>query len=173
MPYTKYLLRRNASFLISKFYFRFIKKLPFFLSGTLIIWFNLQYYKKIKVLIFIFLSILTRVKPGVSKRMLKYFFYTSLDLGLIFNFIHIYLCNVDIEINTLLLRKGKNTIGVFFSYNKMPIISELDILFEGITSLMENLQEITLSVKCYLRANTLLITETFLRILKIPILLSK
>lgn len=37
MLYTKYLLKKAASILISKLYFRTIKKLPLFLSGVLII----------------------------------------------------------------------------------------------------------------------------------------
>jgi hypothetical protein len=122
---------------------------------------------------FIFLNTLTNVKAGVSKKILRYFFYASVNLSLILNFINIYLCNVDIAINSLLLSKGTNAVGVFFSYNKAPIISELDVFFECVVSLLEYLAGITLSLRLYLRATTLLTAETFLRIFKVPVLLSK
>jgi len=55
MLYTKYLLKRGSSFLISKLYFKNLSQLPYFLSAELVLWFDLQLYKKIKIIIFIFL----------------------------------------------------------------------------------------------------------------------
>jgi hypothetical protein len=173
MPYTKYLLKRGSLFLISKLYFKSLSKLPFFLSAEFVIWFNLQLYKKVSILIFIILSVLTKVGVFISKKKTGYSFYIKVNLEFIFNLINIYLSNVDITLNSLLLNNGHNILEVFLSYNKMPIIPELDSFFEHVMNLLVYLEDKIVSLKLYINASTLVGAETFLRQLKLPVFLTK
>lgn len=173
MLYTKYLLKRGSSFLISKLYFKFLSQLPYFLSAELVIWFDLQLYKKIRILIFIFLSVLSKTGVFISKKKTKYYFYIKINLVFIFNLINFYLSNIDITLNSLLLNKGKHILEVVISYTKIPIIPELDSLFEHLMNILTYLEERLFSLKVYLHTTTLIGAETYLRFLKLPVFLTK
>lgn len=173
MLYTKYLLKRGTLFLISKLYFKFLSQLPSFMSAELVIWFNLQLYKKVRILIFIFLSVLTKVGVFISKKKTKYFFYIKVNLDFFFNLINFYLSNIDITLNSLLLNKGQSILEVLISYNKIPIIPELGSFFEHAMGLLVYLEEKAFSFKVYLHSTTLVGAETYLRFLKLPIFLTK
>jgi hypothetical protein len=172
MLHTNYLLNRGSGFLISKFFYKYLMQLPRFLSGFLIIWFNLKEYKKISILIFIFLNVLTKASVVVSKLVLNCFFLINLSLGLILNFINIYLSNIDITLNKLLLNKGHGTLGVNFSYSKIPVTPEFNNFFEQVSNLLAFFEENKFSLHLYIRSLTIISVETFLRVLKLPVILS-
>ena len=56
---------------------------------------------------------LTKSYILISKKPREIFFYTKFNLDFFFNLINIYLSNVDIFINRLLLNKGQQALEVF------------------------------------------------------------
>jgi hypothetical protein len=160
-------------YLISKLYFKSLTQLPHFLSGILVVWFNFQQYKKVRILIFIILNILTKAELGISKKKTKYFFYSNVTLSSILNFINLYLSNVDITLSSLLLNKGLDTIGVQFAYSKLPLFPELNNFFEQVVSLLQYLENTIFSIQLYIHTIALIGGETYLRALKLPVFLSK
>lgn len=173
MQYFKYLVKKGNRFLISKLFINSFVQVPYFLSGILLIWFNFQYYKKVRILMFILLNVLTSLRVFISKTKFKYSFYVKFKLNFIFHFINIYLSNVDISVNKLFLNKGQSTLEVILVYNKFPIIQELDSFFEQAMNLLAFIEENMFILKLYINTKTLIGGETFLRIFKLPILLTK
>lgn len=173
MLHTGYLSKRGSSFLISKLHFKSSSQLPSFLSGELVIWFNIQQYKKVIILIFILLNVLTKVDVSISKKKNKCFFSITINLEFILNLIVAYLSNIDITLNHLLLNTGQHIIGIFLSYNKIPIIPELDSFFEQVINLLEYLEDSVFSLHLYLHTYTIIGAETYLRSLKVPLFLPK
>jgi hypothetical protein len=127
----------------------------------------------VRILILIFLSILTKAGVFISKKKTKYFFHIKVNLALIFNVINFYLSNIDITLSSLLLNRGQNIIEVLISYNKIPILPELGSFFEYVMNLLVYLEEKSFSLKVYLNATTLIGAETYLRFLKLPVFLTK
>ena len=173
MLYIRYLLKKSSLCLISKLYFKSLSQLPAFLFGFLVVWLNLQQYKRLRVLVFLLLNILTTTKVFISKKNLNFFFYIKVQLVFIFNIINVYLSNVDIAFRSLLLNKGQTVLELFLFYNKFPIILELDNFFEQVMNLLGLIEETIFGLKLYLKANTLISAETYLRFFKLPILLVK
>lgn len=75
MIYINYLLKRGRLFLISKLSFKSTHQLPQVRSGVLVVWFNLQQYKKVRVLIFILLQALSTTRVFILKKKTRYLFY--------------------------------------------------------------------------------------------------
>ena len=173
MLYSKYLLKRGNSFFISKLYIKSTNQLPYLLPSFLILGFAWQQYKRLRLLIFILLNILTTKCISILETKLNYYFYININLIFIFNLVNIYLSNIDIAVGSLLLNKGKETLEISLSYNKFPIVLELDNFFEQVLKLLTFVEEATLSLKLYLYISTLIGGETFLRFLKLPIYLVK
>ena len=173
MLYIRYLLKKSSLCLISKLYFKSLSQLPTFLFGFLVVWLNLQQYKRLRVLVFLLLNILTTTKVFILKKHINFFFYIKVQLVFIFNIINIYLSNVDIAFRSLLLNKGQTILELFLFYNKFPIILELDNFFEQVINLLGLIEETIFGLKLYLQANTLISAETYLRFFKLPILLVK
>ncbi len=171
--HTNYLLQRGNSYFISKLYIQHIDQLPSFLSGFFVIWFNVQLYKKVRALIFILLSVLTRTPILISKTEINFFFYTKVGLDFFFSLITLYLSNVDILVDRLSLNKGFNNLEVFIFYNRFPVIPELDSFFEqlGVSSILAG--EKAFGLKLFLQTITLFGAETFLRFFKLPLLFNK
>jgi hypothetical protein len=80
------------------------------------------------------------------------------------------LSNIDITINALFLNKGLRTMEVFLSYNRIPLIPELDNFFEQFINLFSIIEDRFLGLKIYLNASTIAGAESLLRLLKAPVL---
>lgn len=170
MAYVNYLLKRGRVFLISKLNFKLQSQLPRVRSGVLVIWFNLQQYKKVRVLIFILLQALSTTSVFILKKKTKYLSYIWINLNFIFRLVYLYLSNMDITLNALFLNKGHHTLEVFLSYNKIPLISELDNFFEQFINLFSIIEDRFLGLKIYLNSSTIAGAEALLRFLKVPVL---
>lgn len=107
----------------------------------------------------------------ISKKQTKVFFYISINLRIIFNLLDIYLSNVDISVNRLLAHQGKHMIIIFLSYNKLPIIPELDNFFEYVMGLLSFIDDNVLGLKLYIDTISLISAETLLRSFNLPIFL--
>lgn len=172
MLHTKCFLNNATRLLVFKQGYNRFVKLPEFLAGELILWINLQQYKKLRILIFIFLTIFcTGHSIFILKKQTKVFFYISIDLRFIFNLLDTYLSNVDISVNKLLAYKGKKSLVIFLSYNKFPLLPELDEFFEHVASLLTFIDDNVLGLRFYIDTISLIEAETRLRIFNLPILL--
>lgn len=108
----------------------------------------------------------------ISKKQTKVFFYISINLQVILNLLNAYLSNVDISINRLLAHRGKNILIIFLSYNKIPLIPELDNFFEYVISLLTFIDDNLLGLKLYVDTTSLISAETLLRFFNLPIFLN-
>jgi hypothetical protein len=119
------------------------------------------------------LNVLTKTRILISKTQTNFFFYTKLNLDFFFNLINLYLSNVDIVVTRLSLNKCPSILEVFLLYNRLPMLPELDSLFEQVGTLSLLIEGKVFGLKLFLQASTLLGAETFLRFLKLPVLFNK
>ena len=173
MLHTKYFLNDIVRFLVFKHSYSKLIEAPQTIVGELILWINLPQYKKLRILIFIFLTIFSMGNTlFISKKQTKVFFYISINLQVILNLLNAYLSNVDISINRLLAHRGKNILIIFLSYNKIPLIPELDNFFEYVISLLTFIDDNLLGLKLYVDTTSLISAETLLRFFNLPIFLN-
>jgi len=127
----------------------------------------------VRALIFILLNVLTKTRILISKTHINFFFYTKVGLDFFFTLINLYLSNVDILVNRLSLNKGLYNLEVFISYNRFPVLPELNSFFEQLGASSILAEEKAFGLKLFLRTTTLFGAETFLRFLKLPLLFNK
>jgi len=77
----------------------------------------------------------------LTKKYTQYFFYVGISLSFIFNFIYLYLSNVDLILKQLFLNNGKSVLEIFLVSNLFPIIPELNVFFEQAMHLLAFLEE--------------------------------
>ena len=95
------------------------------------------------------------------------------NLMFIFKFVFIYLSNVDININQILLYNGSRLVNVFLRYTHFPIIPELDGFFEQVFNILSFLEETALILQINVHSTSILGTETILRFFKLPLTLCR
>lgn len=141
MLHIKYLLKRGRCFFISKIYFKLFFQLPSLMNFYLTVWFDQKQYKKLRLLVFILLNILTSIDIFLLKKHTHFFFNVRISLCFIFNFIYLYLSNVDITLRQFFFNNGIGILEIFLVSNLFPIVPELDIFFEHVMHLLIFIEE--------------------------------
>ncbi len=84
----------------------------------------------------------------------------------------VYLSNVDLIINKILIYKGTSFFKIFARYNSFPILTELDLFFEQVLDLVSRIEESSLGLEVYIFSYHLVGAETLLRFFRLPFFLT-
>jgi len=102
-----------------------------------------------------------------------YHMQVKLKLDFIIKLVFVYFSNVDLIINRAYLSRGFDILKLYIRYDKFPIIPELDSFFDQVMSLLVLMDYSSLIIKAYFITNSIISVETFLRFLKIPLILNR